>query len=84
VNKLQWKTKRIEARKQERERKKAIAALRKANQFVAIEMFRAIPDPEFSVTKAEIDLYLREALISNVASTELRLLSRAWRLRAVP
>jgi hypothetical protein len=31
-------------------------------------MLQVIPDPELSVTEANIDLQLREALISNVAT----------------
>jgi hypothetical protein len=67
--KIQWKTKGIAARRQERERKKAVEALQKANQFVPIEMLQVIPNPELSVTEADIDLQLRETLISNVAAT---------------
>ena len=67
--KIQQKTKGVTARQQERERKKAVEALQKANQFVPIEMLQVIPDPELSITEADIDLQLREALISSVAVT---------------
>jgi hypothetical protein len=62
-----WKTQGIAARKQERERKKRVEALQKAKQPVPIEMLQVIPDPELSITEADIDLQLREALISTTA-----------------
>jgi len=65
-----WKTRGIAARKQERERKKTVKALQKAKQFVPIEMLQAIPDPELSITEADIDLQLREALISTTAEID--------------
>jgi hypothetical protein len=67
--KIQWKTKGITARRKERERKNAVEALQKANQFVPIEMLQVIPNPELSVTEADVDLQLQEALISTVAAT---------------
>jgi hypothetical protein len=68
-----WKTKGIAARKQERERKKKVEALQKAQQFVPVDLLAAIPDPELSITEADIDLQLREALISTIAETDLDL-----------
>ena len=35
-----------------------------------IEMLQAIPDPELSITEADIDLQLREALISTTAEID--------------
>src|SRR5277367_3948134 len=52
------------ARRQERERKKDVEALQKAGGFIPMDMLEAIPDPEKTTTDADIDLQLREALIS--------------------
>ena len=38
-----------------------------------IEMFQVIPDPKLSITEADIDLQLREALISTTAEIDLEL-----------
>lgn len=62
-----WKSQGIAARKQERERKKTVEALQKAKQHVPIEMLQVILDPELSNTEADINLQLREALISTTA-----------------
>ena len=51
------------ARRRERERKKAIEALQRAREFIPMDILEAIPDPE-KTTDADIDLQLREALIS--------------------
>jgi hypothetical protein len=40
---------------------------------VPIHLLEAIPDPELSITEADIDLQLREALISTTAGTDLDL-----------
>ena len=62
------------ARRQERERKRKLQELQKANQFVLVELYEAIPDPEKLVTNKDIELQLREAFISieryNIASTK--------------
>jgi hypothetical protein len=52
------------ARRQERERKKKVQELEKANSFVPFELREVIPDPEKDTTNADIELQLREALIS--------------------
>jgi hypothetical protein len=65
---------RVVARKQEKERKKKLLELQKEQQFIPIELYKAIPDPEKLTTDADIELQLREALISiyrfNIASFE--------------
>ena len=71
--KNEWKTKGIAARKQEREWKKTVEALQKAKQFVPVDLLQAIPDPKLSITEAEINLQLREALISTTAELGLDL-----------
>ena len=68
-----WKTQGIAARKQERERKKRVEALQKAKEFVPIHLLEAIPDPKLSITEADIDLQLREALISTAVEIDLDL-----------
>jgi hypothetical protein len=68
-----WKTQGIAAQKQERERKKRVEALQKAKEFVPIHLLEAIPNPELSITKADIDLQLREALISTAVEIDLDL-----------
>jgi hypothetical protein len=55
---------RIIARRSERERKKAVKALRRAKEFILMDMLEAIPNPEKTTTNANIDLQLREALIA--------------------
>jgi hypothetical protein len=70
----------IAARKLERERKKRVELLQKAKEFIPVELLKPIPDPELSVTEADIQLQLRERLISNPAALGLNidsLLSRA-------
>jgi hypothetical protein len=57
----------VVARRQERERKKAVEALEKAGEFVPFEMFKAIPNPEKMTTEADIEVQLQEALVSTIA-----------------
>ena len=52
------------ARRQERERKKKVQELEKANSFVPFDLHEPIPDPEKDTTNADIELQLQEALIS--------------------
>jgi hypothetical protein len=40
---------------------------------VLIHLLKAIPDPELSITEANIDLQLREALISTAVEIDLDL-----------
>jgi hypothetical protein len=58
------KVHRVVARRCERERKKAVEALQRARDFILIDMLQAIPNPEKTTTGADLDLQLREALIS--------------------
>jgi len=58
------------ARRNKRERKKAVEALEKTSEFVPIEMLKAIPDPEQTTTEADIELQLQEALISTIAAID--------------
>jgi hypothetical protein len=48
----------VVARRQERERKRAVEALERAKEFVPIAMLEAIPDPEKTTTNADIELQL--------------------------
>jgi hypothetical protein len=57
----------VVARRQERERKKAVEALEKAGEFVPFEMFKAIPNPEKMTIEADIEVQLQEALVSTIA-----------------
>ena len=52
------------ARRQERERKKKVQELEKANSFMPFELREVIPDPEKDTTDVDIELQLRETLIS--------------------
>jgi hypothetical protein len=61
------KARRVVARQQERERKKAVEALEKAKEFIPIRMLEAIPDPERTTTEADIEAQLQEALVSTIA-----------------
>jgi hypothetical protein len=45
--------------------------LQKAKEFIPLELLKPIPDPELSITEADIDLQLRERLISNLAAIGL-------------
>ena len=54
----------VTIRRRERERKKAVEALQRAREFIPMDILEAIPDPEKTTTDADIDLQLREALIS--------------------
>jgi hypothetical protein len=47
--------------------------LQKAKEFVPLELLKPIPDPELSVTEADIELQLRERLISNPATLGLEI-----------
>jgi hypothetical protein len=60
----------IIARRSKRERKKAVEALRRAKEFILMDMLEAIPNPE-KTTNADIDLQLREALISTNTDTDI-------------
>jgi hypothetical protein len=60
----------VVARRQERERKKAVEALEKAKEFIPIGMLEAIPDPEKTTTEADIELQLQEALVSTIAAID--------------
>jgi hypothetical protein len=51
-------------RRQEKERKKKVQELEKANSFILFELHKAIPDPEKDTTDADLELQLRETLIS--------------------
>jgi hypothetical protein len=64
---------RVAVRKLERERKRQVEALQKAKEFVPFHLLEAIPDPELSTTEADIDLQLRERLISTSAEIDLDL-----------
>jgi hypothetical protein len=71
--KNELKTRGVAARKLERERKRQVEALQKAKEFVLFHLLEAIPDPELSTTEADIDLQLRERLISTSAKIDLDL-----------
>jgi hypothetical protein len=58
------------ARRQERERKKAVEALQRSKEFVPLEMLEAIPDPEKTTTEADIEAQLQEALVSTIAAID--------------
>jgi hypothetical protein len=47
--------------------------LQKSRQFILVDLLQAIPDPELSITAADIDLQLRERMISISAETDLDL-----------
>jgi hypothetical protein len=51
-----------------RERKKAVEALEKAGEFIPLDMLKAIPNPEKTITEADIEAQLQEALISTIAA----------------
>jgi hypothetical protein len=76
------KTYGIAARKLERERKKQVDALQKAKEFVPMHLLKAIPDPELSTTEADIDLQLRERLVSTSAKIGLDLDAALWETQA--
>ena len=61
----------VAARKLERERKKRVELLQKAKEFIPLELLKPILDLELSITEADIDLQLRERLISNLATIGL-------------
>jgi hypothetical protein len=71
--KNELKTCGIAARKLERERKKQVELLQKAKEFVPLKLLKPILDPELSVTEADIELQLRERLISNPAALGLEI-----------
>jgi hypothetical protein len=60
----------VVARRQERERKKAVEALEKAKGFIPVDMLEAIPDPEKTTTEADIEAQLQEALVSTIAAID--------------
>ena len=45
-----------------------------------IDLLQAIPDPKLSITEADIDLQLREALISTSAEIDLDLDAALWEI----
>jgi hypothetical protein len=47
--------------------------LQKAKEFIPVELLEPILDPELSVTEADIELQLRERLISNPAALGLNI-----------
>jgi hypothetical protein len=47
--------------------------LQKSRQFIPVDLLQAIPDPELSITTADIDLQLRKRLISISAEIDLDL-----------
>jgi hypothetical protein len=53
----------------ERERKKAVEALKKAGSFIPLDMLKAIHDPENTTTEADIEAQLQEALVSTRSAT---------------
>jgi hypothetical protein len=64
------KTRGVVARREERERKKAVEALEKAKEFVPLDMLEAILDPEKTTTETDIELQLQEALVSTIAAID--------------
>jgi hypothetical protein len=71
--KNEYKAYGVAARKLERERKKQVELLQKAKEFVLLELLEHIPDPELSITKADIELQLCKRLISNPAALSLEI-----------
>ena len=71
--KNELKTRGIAARRLERERKKQVELLQKAKEFVPLQLLEPILDPELSVIEADIELQLRERLISNPAALGLKI-----------
>jgi hypothetical protein len=71
--KNEHKAYKVAARKLERKRKKQVKLLQKAKEFVPLELLKPIPDPELSITKADIELQLRKRLISNPAALGLEI-----------
>jgi hypothetical protein len=69
--KNEYKACSVAARKLERERKKRVKLLQKTKEFIPLELLEPIPDPQLSVTKADIDMQLRERLIANPAALGL-------------
>jgi hypothetical protein len=65
------KTCKVIARRRERERKKAVEALKRAKEFVPIGMLEAIPNPKQTTTDANIELQLQEALVSTIAANNI-------------
>jgi hypothetical protein len=45
--------------------------LQKAKEFIPLKLLKPIPDPELSITEADIDLQLCKSLISNPAAISL-------------
>jgi hypothetical protein len=71
--KNEYKACRVAARKLEREYKKQVELLQKAEEFVPLELLKPIPDPELSITEADIQLQLCKRLISNLAALGLEI-----------
>jgi DDE superfamily endonuclease len=67
--KNELKARGVLARRQEKERKKRILELQKANQFIPIDMYEAIPDPEKLTTDGDIETQLREILVSTYGAS---------------
>ena len=47
--------------------------MQKSRQFIPVNLLQAIPDPELSITVADINLQLRKRMISISAKTDLDL-----------
>ena len=45
-------------------------ALKKAGNFISLEMLKAIPDTEKTTTEADIELQVQEALVSTIAAMD--------------
>ena len=71
--KNEYKACSVAACKLERKRKKMVELLQKTKEFILLELLKPIPDPQLSVTKADIDMQLRERLISNPAALGLEI-----------
>jgi hypothetical protein len=61
----------VAACKLERKRKKRVELLQKTKEFIPLKLLKPIPDPQLSVTKADIDMQLCERLIANPAALGL-------------
>ena len=81
--KNELKARGVIARKQEKERKKKLLELQKAHQFVPIELYEAIPDPEKLTSDTDIETQLQEALISTHGFTAASFESMALETQAV-
>jgi hypothetical protein len=57
--------------------------LQKTKEFIPLELLEPIPDPELSVTEADINLQLRERLMANPAALSLDIDSLPGKLQAL-